>query len=66
MNDGAPGSAPSAGVLVGLADADAVTPVANEGWIHVAEGSTVAYRANPPASGPHYPVWAPLTAGPRS
>ena len=35
-----------------------VAPVANEGWIHVAEGSAVAYRANPPASGPHYPVWA--------
>jgi hypothetical protein len=24
----------------------------------VAEGSAVAYQANPPASGPHYPVWA--------
>jgi len=35
-----------------------VPPVANEGWIHVAEASAVAYRANPPASGPHYPVWA--------
>ena len=35
-----------------------VTPVPNEGWIHVAEGSAVTYRANPPASGPHYPVWA--------
>ena len=33
-------------------------PVANEGWIHVAEGSVITYRANPPASGPHYPVWA--------
>ena len=32
--------------------------VANEGWIHVAEGSTVNYQHNPPASGPHYPVWA--------
>ena len=31
--------------------------VANEGWVHVAEGSTVTYRNNPPASGPHYPVW---------
>jgi len=31
--------------------------VANEGWIHVAEGTSVAYAANPPASGPHYPVW---------
>ncbi|PYQ39903.1 MAG: hypothetical protein DMF77_20035 [Acidobacteria bacterium] len=32
--------------------------VPNEGWIHVAEGSTVNYQHNPPASGPHYPVWA--------
>jgi hypothetical protein len=32
--------------------------VANEGWVHVAEGSQVTYRHNPPASGPHYPVWA--------
>jgi hypothetical protein len=32
--------------------------VPNEGWIHVAEGTTVTYQNNPPASGPHYPVWA--------
>jgi predicted small lipoprotein YifL len=32
--------------------------VPNEGWVHVAEGTTVAYQNNPPASGPHYPVWA--------
>ncbi|HET8644014.1 MAG TPA: DUF3105 domain-containing protein [Vicinamibacteria bacterium] len=31
--------------------------VPNEGWAHVAEGSAVTYAANPPASGPHYPVW---------
>ena len=31
--------------------------VPNEGWVHVAEGSTVVYQHNPPASGPHYPVW---------
>src|SRR5262245_21540219 len=31
--------------------------VANEGWIHVAEGSSITYAHNPPASGPHYPVW---------
>lgn len=31
--------------------------VPNEGWIHVAEGSAVSYAHNPPASGPHYPVW---------
>ena len=29
----------------------------NEGWTHVAEGSAINYRNNPPASGPHYPVW---------
>src|SRR5438309_1483095 len=32
--------------------------VPNEGWTHVPEGSAIAYRHNPPASGPHYPVWA--------
>lgn len=32
--------------------------VPNEGWLHVAEGSPIAYRSNPPASGSHYPVWA--------
>ena len=31
--------------------------VPNEGWAHVAEGSATAYANNPPASGPHYPVW---------
>lgn len=31
--------------------------VANEGWAHVAEGSAINYQHNPPASGPHYPVW---------
>lgn len=36
----------------------ATETVANEGWAHVAEGSAVAYRHNPPASGNHYPVWA--------
>ncbi|HEX6738592.1 MAG TPA: DUF3105 domain-containing protein [Vicinamibacteria bacterium] len=34
-----------------------MTQVANEGWIHVTEGSPITYRSNPPASGPHYPVW---------
>ena len=31
--------------------------VPNEGWAHVPEGSAITYRNNPPASGPHYPVW---------
>jgi uncharacterized protein DUF3105 len=38
----------------------AATPgvaVPNEGWTHVPEGSAVSYQNNPPASGPHYPVW---------
>jgi hypothetical protein len=32
-------------------------PVANEGWAHVPEGTPITYVHNPPASGPHYPVW---------
>ena len=35
-----------------------VITTASEGWAHVAEGSAIAYQANPPASGTHYPVWA--------
>jgi hypothetical protein len=31
--------------------------VPNEGWAHVPEGSPTSYANNPPASGPHYPVW---------
>jgi hypothetical protein len=31
----------------------------DEGFDHVAVGSTVHYKANPPASGPHYPFPAP-------
>jgi hypothetical protein len=31
--------------------------VPNEGWAHVPEGSAITYAHNPPASGPHYPVW---------
>jgi uncharacterized protein DUF3105 len=31
--------------------------VPNEGWLHVPEGFAVTYISNPPASGPHYPVW---------
>src|SRR5262245_31883099 len=34
-----------------------VNQVANEGWLHVFEGTAVTYQNNPPASGPHYPVW---------
>jgi hypothetical protein len=28
-----------------------------EGNTHVAEGSTITYKANPPSSGNHYPIW---------
>ena len=38
----------------------AATPgvaVPNEGWAHVPEGSAITSQNNPPASGPHYPVW---------
>ena len=31
--------------------------VVNEGWAHVPEGTPITYMSNPPASGPHYPVW---------
>jgi hypothetical protein len=48
-----PNPAPS-GPVAGCA----TESVANEGWTHVLEGSAIAYRHNPPASGPHYPVWA--------
>jgi hypothetical protein len=34
-----------------------VEAVPNEGWAHVAEGSAIDYRHDPPASGPHYPAW---------
>ena len=36
----------------------ATQAVANEGWLHVVEGSPTTYRHNPPTSGNHYPVWA--------
>jgi hypothetical protein len=47
----APASSPAPG-------SPPVVTVAAEGWAHVAEGFAVVYQANPPASGPHYPVWA--------
>jgi hypothetical protein len=49
-SDGSP-AAPAPSGAPGVA-------VPNEGWAHVAEGASVSYRSNPPASGPHYPVWA--------
>ncbi len=36
--------------------------VANEGWAHRQVGLTIQYAHNPPASGPHYPVWAKFGA----
>lgn len=32
--------------------------VANEGWVHENDPKDHVYTANPPSSGPHYPVWA--------
>src|SRR5262245_8086029 len=49
-----PNPAPSGPPVAGCT----TQPVANECWIHVAEGSVINYAHNPPASGPHYPVWA--------
>lgn len=36
-----------------------VIQVPDEGRQHVAEGSAITYKTNPPASGPHYPSPAP-------
>lgn len=55
---GGDGGAPVSGPGTDPSCSAVVTTVANEGWSHVPEGSAVSYRANPPASGPHYPVWA--------
>lgn len=44
----APSNAATEGDLLGV-------PVADEGRTHVAEGSAISYKHNPPASGPHYP-----------
>lgn len=56
-------SAPSAPPDVALpplssARGTVVVQVPNEGFTHVNEGSALSYQHNPPASGPHYPVWA--------
>jgi plasmid stabilization system protein ParE len=50
------GSSPTTGSL--MQTGSGVSQVANEGWIHVPEGTAITYVHNPPASGPHYPVWA--------
>ncbi len=47
--------APSPTPAPGTANTGVMIP--NEGWTHVPEGSTISYRNNPPASGPHYTVW---------
>lgn len=36
-----------------------VMQVPDEGRTHVAEGSAITYKTNPPASGPHYPAPGP-------
>ena len=52
---GGSGSAPTGPAPVPASAPGVAVP--NEGWTHVAEGSAITYRNNPPASGPHYPVW---------
>src|SRR4051812_10595453 len=51
-------SSPSAPPADDGSCAMAESAVPNEGWVHVAEGTAIPYQHNPPASGPHYPVWA--------
>lgn len=38
--------------------ADSAIAVTNEGWLHVDTEQELAYRHNPPASGPHLTAWA--------
>ena len=45
-----------------VCEAAAGVDVPNEGWFHVAEGSSITYAHNPPASGAHYPSWVSYTA----
>ncbi len=40
------------------AELEGVVVVDNEGWVHRTDPADHVYVANPPASGPHYPVWA--------
>ena len=37
---------------------DGAVVVPNEGWVHKNDAVDHVYVSNPPASGPHYPVWA--------
>lgn len=37
---------------------DGAVAVDNEGWSHKNDPADHVYVANPPASGPHYPIWA--------
>lgn len=37
---------------------DGAVAVANEGWPHVDGEEKLVYESNPPASGPHFNVWA--------
>jgi hypothetical protein len=39
-----------------------IREVANEGSLHVAEGSPLSFTSNPPASGNHYPIWTRFEA----
>jgi hypothetical protein len=45
--------------IEGTCDApDGAVFPANEGWTHKNDPVDHVYEANPPSSGPHYPVWA--------
>lgn len=43
----------------GLACPMGITSVPMEPAVHVAQGSAIPWGSNPPATGNHYPVWAP-------
>ena len=52
------GAGGAGGGSAGAGGCFAESAVPNEGWVHIPLDSPVTYRHNPPASGPHYPIWA--------
>ncbi len=42
----------------GVCTFDGAEAVPDEGWTHVNTEEELVYEHNPPASGPHFPVWA--------
>jgi hypothetical protein len=53
----APDVPPTCDDPVACACSPAVDHPANEGQVHIVEPTPITYMANPPASGPHWPVW---------